>query len=478
MKELFTTAVVLLAMVLVSYASNSKVLMTSVGDGDKRNIEINNPTIRQYEELKRILDEFEQNVNNALTCEDLEKARSSAYSKLKLAVANEHDEKLTSNEDYELARQMRRIETMIVELQEYWECNTKENECDGDAVYGFYLGVNSLDNDVVKIKGRNVVVIMVSRINKIGINRNGEFRIVNDLESIHDEVKEFITPNLYSPTAPEVYVKEVPLLGNVNISKGVIDCEIAYAYGSFTNRLLAESILEEIAKAYSELREELAQHYFNKQLSQLDIQQYQDICEATPIRVSGFGEYLAYKYKIVDNECYVEDIELNNTFVERCVRCLSKDEGFYSVISDFEMHTRLSPLLYNYSDEDYYRLALDAGDDEKVIESETFNIVEEMPQFPGGEQKLMEYLSENIQYPQKALEAGIQGRVFVGFVVEPDGSISNVKLLRGIGGGCDEEAIRVIESLPKWEPGKQRGKAVRVAYQLPVFFRITDNTEK
>ena len=116
--------------------------------------------------------------------------------------------------------------------------------------------------------------------------------------------------------------------------------------------------------------------------------------------------------------------------------------------------------------------------DGNLVSNEIFQIVEEMPQFPGGEPKLMEYLSENIQYPQKALEAGIQGRVFVGFVVEPDGSISNVKLLRGIGGGCDEEAIRVIESLPKWEPGKQRGKAVRVAYQLPVFFRITDNTEK
>ena len=116
--------------------------------------------------------------------------------------------------------------------------------------------------------------------------------------------------------------------------------------------------------------------------------------------------------------------------------------------------------------------------DGNLVSNEIFQIVEEMPQFPGGEQKLMEYISENIKYPQNARETGIQGRVFVGFIVEPDGSVSNVKLLRGIGGGCDEEAIRVIKSLPKWEPGKQRGKAVRVAYQLPVFFRITDNTEK
>ena len=110
--------------------------------------------------------------------------------------------------------------------------------------------------------------------------------------------------------------------------------------------------------------------------------------------------------------------------------------------------------------------------EEEVQEQEIFQIVEEMPAFPGGEAKLMEYVGKNIKYPQIARETGIQGRVFVGFVVEPDGSISNVKLLRGIGGGCDEEAMRVIKSLPKWKPGKQRGKAVRVSYQIPVFFKL------
>ena len=104
---------------------------------------------------------------------------------------------------------------------------------------------------------------------------------------------------------------------------------------------------------------------------------------------------------------------------------------------------------------------------------EIFQVVEEMPVFPGGETKLLEYISNNIQYPQVARETGIQGRVFIGFVVEPDGSISNVKLLRGIGGGCDEEAIRVVKSMPKWKPGKQRGKVVRVSYQIPISFKLT-----
>ena len=111
-------------------------------------------------------------------------------------------------------------------------------------------------------------------------------------------------------------------------------------------------------------------------------------------------------------------------------------------------------------------------EEEEVVEQEIFQIVEEMPAFPGGEQKLMEYVGKNIKYPQIARESGIQGRVFVGFVVEPDGSVSNVKIMRGIGGGCDEEAMRVVKSMPKWKPGKQRGKPVRVSYTLPVNFKL------
>ena len=110
--------------------------------------------------------------------------------------------------------------------------------------------------------------------------------------------------------------------------------------------------------------------------------------------------------------------------------------------------------------------------EEDVQEQEIFQIVEEMPSYPGGDQKLMEFVAKNIKYPQIARETGIQGRVFVGFVVEPDGSVSNVKVLRGIGGGCDEEAMRVVKSMPKWKPGKQRGKAVRVSYMLPVNFKL------
>ena len=111
-------------------------------------------------------------------------------------------------------------------------------------------------------------------------------------------------------------------------------------------------------------------------------------------------------------------------------------------------------------------------EEEEVVEQEIFQIVEEMPSYPGGEAKLFEYIKKNMKYPQIARESGIKGRVFISFVVEPDGSVSNVKVLRGIGGGCDEEAMRVVKSMPKWKPGKQRGKAVRVSYMLPVNFQL------
>ena len=110
--------------------------------------------------------------------------------------------------------------------------------------------------------------------------------------------------------------------------------------------------------------------------------------------------------------------------------------------------------------------------EEEVVEQEIFKIVEEMPAFPGGEAKLMEYVAKNVKYPQIARETGVQGRVYVNFVVEPDGSVSNVSVLRGIGSGCDEEAIRIVKSMPKWIPGNQRGKAVRVSYMLPVNFKL------
>ncbi len=109
---------------------------------------------------------------------------------------------------------------------------------------------------------------------------------------------------------------------------------------------------------------------------------------------------------------------------------------------------------------------------EVEAEPQIFTIVEEMPSFPGGEAKLFEYLGKHIKYPQMATDMGISGVVYVTFVVDEHGKVKDPKVLRGIGGGCDEEAIRVVKNMPTWEPGKQRGKAVRVQYNLPIRFTL------
>lgn len=104
--------------------------------------------------------------------------------------------------------------------------------------------------------------------------------------------------------------------------------------------------------------------------------------------------------------------------------------------------------------------------------SKVFDVVEEMPSFPGGNGALMSYISSNIKYPVTASEARIQGRVIVSFVVERDGSISDVKVARSVDPALDREAMRVVKSMPQWKPGKENGSAVRVRYTVPVVFRL------
>lgn len=110
--------------------------------------------------------------------------------------------------------------------------------------------------------------------------------------------------------------------------------------------------------------------------------------------------------------------------------------------------------------------------EEEVEEEEIFLVVEEDAEFPGGLEALSKYLAENIKYPQLAKENNITGRVFVSFVVEKNGSVGNIKILRDIGGGCGAEAVRVVKAMPKWKPGKQRGKPVRSQFNLPVNFDL------
>ena len=107
-----------------------------------------------------------------------------------------------------------------------------------------------------------------------------------------------------------------------------------------------------------------------------------------------------------------------------------------------------------------------------VEETKVFDVVEQMPQYKGGDQALMDYLNKSIKYPVIAEENGIQGRVVCTFVVERDGSITDVKVVRSVDPSLDKEAVRVLKAMPKWIPGKQNGSAVRVKFTLPVTFKL------
>ncbi len=124
-------------------------------------------------------------------------------------------------------------------------------------------------------------------------------------------------------------------------------------------------------------------------------------------------------------------------------------------------------------DEDLIIDAMPVIEEENEEEAnEVFVIVEEMPQFPGGDLALRQWIASNIKYPVIAAENGIQGRVFVQFVVNTDGSITDVRVARGVDPSLDQEAIRVVRTLPEWKPGKQRGKPVRVSYTVPINFQL------
>ena len=113
-----------------------------------------------------------------------------------------------------------------------------------------------------------------------------------------------------------------------------------------------------------------------------------------------------------------------------------------------------------------------AVEEEVEEEQQIFEVVEEAPEFPGGMGALMKFLGSNIKYPTIAQENGVQGRVIVQFVVNKDGSIVDAKVMRSVDPYLDKEALRVVSSMPKWKPGKQRGKAVRCRYTVPVMFRL------
>ena len=136
--------------------------------------------------------------------------------------------------------------------------------------------------------------------------------------------------------------------------------------------------------------------------------------------------------------------------------------------------------------DDHLDVAVISGEDDwaeilKVTEPDEnsiFQVVELLPEFPGGMAELMKYLQKNLRYPQICKEQGVQGRVIVQFVVNTDSTITDVNVIKSVNPHLDEEAVRVVKAMPKWNPGKQRGELVRVRFTLPVTFRLPKDTLK
>lgn len=116
---------------------------------------------------------------------------------------------------------------------------------------------------------------------------------------------------------------------------------------------------------------------------------------------------------------------------------------------------------------------VEVKEEEEIDEVIGFYVIEKKPEFPGGgEAALMKWIVQNIQYPQIAKDMGIKGKVFVQFIIDKDGSVTNAEIIRGVDPSLDKEALRVVKSMPKWKPGEQRGKAVKVSFQIPINFTL------
>ncbi|MBQ4507301.1 MAG: energy transducer TonB [Paludibacteraceae bacterium] len=183
------------------------------------------------------------------------------------------------------------------------------------------------------------------------------------------------------------------------------------------------------------------------------------------------------KYDVVDMDFqFEEEIEIQQTTQETPPPPPPPAVQEVEVLNVVEDDVETQEIEINTEDDKDVEVVIQAP--VEVVEEEeeeevVFVVVEDMPEFPGGQQALFKYLSENVKYPVIAQENGIQGRVICQFVVNKDGNIVDVEVVRSGGDpSLDKEALRLVKSMPKWKPGKQRGKAVRVKYTVPVNFRL------
>ena len=182
------------------------------------------------------------------------------------------------------------------------------------------------------------------------------------------------------------------------------------------------------------------------------------------------------KYEVMDDEfLFEEEVEIQQTTQETPPPPPPPAVQEVEVLNVVEDNVETESIEINTEDdkEEVVIAAPVEAPEEEEEEEVIFVVVESMPEFPGGQQALFKYINENVKYPVIAQENGIQGRVICQFVVNKDGSIVDIEVVRSGGDpSLDKEAIRVIKSMPKWKPGKQRGKPVRVKFTLPVNFKL------
>ena len=188
-------------------------------------------------------------------------------------------------------------------------------------------------------------------------------------------------------------------------------------------------------------------------------------------------EHEVTKYEVSDTEfLFEEEVEIQQTSQETPPPPPPPAVQEVEVLNVVEDNVETESIEVNTEDDKETEVVISApvdAPDEDEEEEVVFVVVEKMPEFPGGQQALFKYLSENVKYPVIAQENGIQGRVICQFVVNKDGAIVDVEVVRSGGDpSLDKEAIRVIKSMPKWKPGQQRGKPVRVKYTVPVSFKL------
>ena len=183
------------------------------------------------------------------------------------------------------------------------------------------------------------------------------------------------------------------------------------------------------------------------------------------------------KYEVTDTEfLFEEEVEIQQTSQETPPPPPPPAVQEVEVLNVVEDNVETESIEVNTEDDKEAEVVIAAPVEAPVEEEEEeviFKVVETMPEFPGGSKALFKYLSENVKYPVIAQENGIQGRVICQFTINKDGSIVDVEVVRSGGDpSLDKEAVRVIKSMPKWNPGKQRGKPVRVKYTVPVNFKL------